>query len=55
MPYRFAKCCNADTLDPRPQSIIGIVTRNGVVNVHRNSCRMAKGGNPERKLKMYWK
>jgi GTP pyrophosphokinase len=54
MPYRFAKCCSVDTLDPKPEKIVGIVTRNGVINVHKNDCRMMKGGNPERKLKMFW-
>ncbi len=55
MPYRFAKCCGADIADPKPEKIVGIVTRNGVVNVHRHDCRMVKTSNAERKLKMYWK
>ncbi len=55
MPYRFAKCCGPDTSEPRPEKIVGIVTRNGVVNVHRHDCHMVKTSNPERKMKMYWK
>jgi len=55
MPYRFAKCCGSDVADPKPEKIIGVVTRNGVVNVHRHDCHMVKASNPERKLKMYWK
>lgn len=55
MPYRFAKCCGADIADPKPEKIVGIVTRNGVVNVHRHDCHMVKASNPERKMKMFWK
>ncbi|MBP9850475.1 MAG: bifunctional (p)ppGpp synthetase/guanosine-3',5'-bis(diphosphate) 3'-pyrophosphohydrolase [Candidatus Peribacteraceae bacterium] len=55
MPYRFAKCCSPDQSDPKPERIMGIVTRNGVVNVHRSGCRMVKASDPERKLKMFWK
>lgn len=55
MPYRFAKCCSPDSTVPKPEKIMGIVTRNGVVNVHRAGCRMVKASDPERKLKMFWK
>ncbi len=54
MPYRFAKCCSPQAMDPRPEKIVGIVTRTGIISVHKDTCHMVKGGNPERKLKMHW-
>lgn len=54
MPFRFAKCCAADTANPRPKEILGIVTRAGVVSIHRDGCRMTKSSNKERKVKMRW-
>ncbi len=55
MPYRFAKCCGPDTSNPKPEHIVGIVTRSGVICVHREGCGMTKSANAERKLKMFWK
>jgi (p)ppGpp synthase/HD superfamily hydrolase len=54
MPYRFAKCCSPQTLDVRPEKMVGIVTRTGIISVHKDTCHMVKGGNPERTLKMHW-
>lgn len=54
MPHRFAKCCSPEKADPRPERIVGIVTRNGFITVHKNDCRSVKAANPERKLKMHW-
>jgi GTP pyrophosphokinase len=54
LPYRFAKCCSPDVTSPRPEKIVGIVTRAGALNVHRENCRMTKGVNPERKVRMKW-
>lgn len=54
LPYRFAKCCSPDSASPRPEKIVGIVTRAGILNVHRENCRMTKSVNPERKVRMKW-
>lgn len=54
MPHRFAKCCAPHTAESRPERIVGIVTRNGVVNVHDNKCHMAKSASSERKVKVRW-
>lgn len=54
MPYRFAKCCSVHTASPRPDAILGIVTRAGIVSVHREGCGMTKAANSERKVKMRW-
>jgi GTP pyrophosphokinase len=54
MPHRFAKCCAPQSAETRPERIIGIVTRNGVVNVHDHKCHMAKSASSERKVKMRW-
>lgn len=54
MPYRFAKCCSAQHVIPKPKEILGIVTRAGVVSVHKEGCGMTKASNKERKVKMRW-
>lgn len=54
MPHRFAKCCSPHTIDPRPEKLLGVVGRTGSVVVHKDGCRMAKGVDPQRKLKMHW-
>ncbi len=54
MPYRFAKCCSVDTASPKPKDILGIVTRVGIVSVHKEGCGMTKAANRERKVKMRW-
>ena len=54
MPYRFAKCCGADSANPRPKDILGIVTRAGVVSIHKEGCGMTKASNKERKVRMRW-
>ena len=53
MPYRFAKCCSADTARPKPD-ILGIVTRVGIVSIHRKDCGMTKAANSERKVRVKW-
>jgi GTP pyrophosphokinase len=52
MPLRFAKCCSADKGDFPP--IVGFATRTGNVSVHRATCRMVKGVNPDRKIEVLW-
>ncbi len=52
MPVRFAKCCKPDEL--REGGIVGIVTRNGRITVHREGCRMIRLANTERKVGMRW-
>lgn len=52
MPYRFAKCCNADDW-PR-ESLQGVVTRKGKIMIHRGSCGMLRNANPERKVRVWW-
>lgn len=54
MPYRFAKCCSPDTASPKPEKIMGIVTRAGILSVHKDGCHMVKAANPERTLPMHW-
>lgn len=54
LPHRFAKCCSPDAKKHASETLIGVVTRSAVITVHRESCKMVKGGNPERRLKMYW-
>ncbi|MEQ1849334.1 MAG: HD domain-containing protein [Candidatus Peribacteraceae bacterium] len=53
LPYRFAQCCAPEKEKARPE-ILGIVTRNGRITVHRNSCHVIKGVSPTRKLPMEW-
>lgn len=54
MPYRFAKCCNADSPTSRAETIVGIVTRAGTLSVHKEGCHMVKAANPERTMSMHW-
>lgn len=54
LPYRFAKCCGPDPMKHESEKLIGVVTRSAVITVHRENCKMVKGGNPDRRLKMYW-
>jgi GTP pyrophosphokinase len=54
MPYRFAKCCHPDQLTPRPETIVGIVTRAGTVSIHKDGCHMAKTANPNRSVAVRW-
>lgn len=54
LPYRFAKCCSPATTSPRPEKIVGVVTRAGILSVHRDGCGMARDVNPERKVRMGW-
>lgn len=54
MPSRFAKCCNADVSKDTTQQIVGIVTRAGILSVHKSGCHMVKSANPDRTLVMDW-
>jgi GTP pyrophosphokinase len=54
LPYRFAKCCSPLSASPRPEKIVGVVTRAGVLSVHRDGCGMARDVNPQRKVTMEW-
>ncbi len=54
MPYRFAKCCSPDDGTAKVEKIVGIITRTGIISVHRDGCHMAKAANPERKVTMKW-
>ncbi len=54
MPYRFAKCCSPEQGTPRTKQITGIITRTGIISVHRTDCHSAKSANPERRVKMKW-
>lgn len=54
MPYRFAKCCSVDTQKPRPENIIGFITRLGSVTIHRDGCRMVRDANRDRRVKAMW-
>lgn len=54
LPYRFAKCCVPDEEKSRSLKLIGIITRNGIISVHRDECHMVKAANPERRLVMKW-
>ncbi len=54
MTFRFAKCCAADAKSPRPDTIVGFVTRTGEMSVHQVGCGMLKGANKERMVKVRW-
>lgn len=51
MPLRFAKCCKPKPLDRSP--IVGVVNR-GKINVHLKTCKMIRGSNPERQVRVRW-
>ena len=53
MPTRFAKCCKAEKKVGLP--IIGVISREGVVIVHLESCGMLRNANPSRQVKVNWK
>lgn len=52
MPVRYAKCCKPQEW-PR-ENIVGNISRPGAVVIHRESCRMCPGINPERRVKVWW-
>ncbi len=52
MPTRFARCCKPD--EKGAKDLVGIVGRDGEVRVHGKTCKMLKGGNPERRIKAMW-
>lgn len=53
MPIKFAKCCTPQEGDR--ERIVGAITRSGQVIVHRSKCRMAKKGNPGRRIGVRWR
>lgn len=53
MPVQFAKCCKAE--NDRRSPIVGVVSRSGVVMVHRSVCGMLKNANPERTISAQWR
>jgi GTP pyrophosphokinase len=52
LPHRFAKCCtpNASPIT----TIVGFITRSGMVNIHRRNCRMLHDANPDRLIQARW-
>lgn len=51
MPYRFARCCNADkTIAP----LAGVTGRDGIVRIHRNKCSMLRHADPGRLVGVRW-
>lgn len=52
MPLRYAKCCKPQ--EGVRQAIVGSVTRQGEVVVHRATCRMLRHGNPGRRIGVWW-
>ncbi len=52
LPVRFARCCRPD--DGNRPSIDGLIARTGRVMVHRRGCRMLRGANRERRVKVQW-
>ncbi len=52
MPVRFAKCCKPN--NTHEGGIVGIVTRNGRITVHREGCRMIRLANAERMVGVRW-
>ena len=53
MPVRYAKCCGPEEW-PR-ETVVGNISRQGFVVVHRESCRMCASSNPERRVNVWWR
>ena len=55
MPYRFAKCCSADSqADKKSVPIVGFITRTGELSIHKEGCGMMRNANPERRVRVKW-
>ena len=54
LPTRFAKCCKPEQQEGTLPSIVGFITRQGVVNVHKKECRMLQDANEERCIEAKW-
>jgi GTP pyrophosphokinase len=54
MPFKFARCCSPDQITPQPE-LLGMVTRTGIVSVHRKGCRMLRSANKARTLTVRWR
>lgn len=52
MPVRFARCCKAD--GGKHVEIAGVVGRDGVVRIHKDTCKMLRNVNPERRISVRW-
>lgn len=52
MPVRYARCCKPD--EQQRGLITGVIGRDGMVRVHRASCKMTRTVNPERRIKVRW-
>lgn len=53
MPLVYARCCNPN--EGIRGDIAGVITRSGEVKVHRQTCRMLKNVNPERRMHVWWR
>lgn len=53
LPIRFAQCCKAN--DGTRPVIDGLIGRAGRVMIHRRGCRMIRGANAERRVKVRWR
>jgi GTP pyrophosphokinase len=52
LPLKSAQCCKPER--HRSDSVLGVITRDGVIRVHRASCKLTRGVNPERRVKVEW-
>jgi GTP pyrophosphokinase len=52
MPVRYARCCKPD--EGTRGDVTGIIGRDGMVRVHRSSCKHIRNGNPERRIGVTW-
>lgn len=52
MPLAYARCCKPE--EEKGRSVVGVVTREGVLKVHRSSCKMLRHVNRERRVKVRW-
>jgi (p)ppGpp synthase/HD superfamily hydrolase len=52
MPVRYARCCKPN--EGTRGEITGIIGRDGMVRVHRTTCKHIRNGNPERRIGVSW-
>jgi len=53
MPTRYAKCCKPE--EEAAEEITGVISRTGMVVIHRQSCRMLRNSNPARRVQARWR